>query len=69
MEKIPQTSLVSHRALRIHAAQHQEIMSTLPAKGTCWYCAQPLDAVRRFCSIHCRNDYFEEEVISALAGG
>lgn len=33
----------------------------LQAKGTCWYCDRAVDAIRRFCSLSCRNDYFEEE--------
>jgi hypothetical protein len=33
----------------------------LQAKGSCWYCDRPVDNVRRFCSIACRDDYFEEE--------
>jgi hypothetical protein len=33
----------------------------LQAKGSCWYCDRAVDAIRRFCSVSCRNDYFEEE--------
>lgn len=33
---------------------------SLPAKGTCWYCEKPLDAVRRFCGKSCA-DAFDEE--------
>jgi hypothetical protein len=33
----------------------------LQAKGACWYCDEPVDNVRRFCSLACRDDYFEEE--------
>ncbi len=51
---------------------HQESRSTdhasrvcrsasLQAKGSCWYCDKPVDNVRRFCSLSCRDDYFEEE--------
>lgn len=36
-------------------------MAALPPKGTCWYCDQRVDNVRRFCSTACRDDYFEEE--------
>lgn len=35
--------------------------TALPAKGSCWYCDKPVDNVRRFCSLSCRNDYQEEE--------
>lgn len=35
----------------------------LKPKGACWYCNQPLDNVRRFCSKTCADDYkMEEEV-------
>jgi hypothetical protein len=40
---------------------YTERMMALPPKGTCWYCDQIVDNVRRFCSVACRNDYFEEE--------
>jgi hypothetical protein len=33
----------------------------LQPKGSCWYCDQPVDSVRRFCSSNCRDDYLEEE--------
>ena len=33
---------------------------SLPAKGACWYCDKPLDAVRRFCGKTCA-DAFDEE--------
>lgn len=33
----------------------------LQPKGSCWYCDQPVDNVRRFCSSSCRDDYLEEE--------
>ncbi|MGZ3184721.1 MAG: hypothetical protein ACXU8N_19980 [Telluria sp.] len=32
----------------------------LPAKGSCWYCEKPLDAVKRFCGKSC-HDAFDEE--------
>jgi hypothetical protein len=35
--------------------------ASLQAKGSCWYCDKPVDNVRRFCSLSCRDDYFEEE--------
>jgi len=34
----------------------------LQPKGSCWYCDQPVDSVRRFCSSSCRDDYLEEEM-------
>ncbi|WP_151446057.1 hypothetical protein [Lacisediminimonas profundi] len=36
-------------------------IATLQPKGSCWYCDQAVDNVRRFCSPACRTDYLEEE--------
>lgn len=36
-------------------------MAELKPKGACWYCNQPLDNVRRFCSKTCADDYRIEE--------
>jgi len=36
-------------------------MASLKPKGACWYCNQPLDNVRRFCSKTCADDYRIEE--------
>jgi hypothetical protein len=36
-------------------------LATLKPKGACWYCNQPLDNVRRFCSKTCADDYRIEE--------
>lgn len=36
-------------------------MAELKPKGACWYCNQPLDNVRRFCSKSCADDYRTEE--------
>ncbi|HEY8606666.1 MAG TPA: hypothetical protein VIM12_06095 [Noviherbaspirillum sp.] len=33
----------------------------LKPKGACWYCNQPVDNVRRFCSKDCADDYRTEE--------
>jgi hypothetical protein len=43
------------------AACQMERLNRLQPKGSCWYCDQPVDSVRRFCSSTCRNDYLEEE--------
>lgn len=41
-------------------------MADLKPKGACWYCNQPLDNVRRFCSKTCADDYrMEEEVFNS----
>lgn len=29
----------------------------LPAKGSCYYCSEPLDGGLRFCDEYCREDY------------
>lgn len=42
------------------AAQPGNIADLKP-KGACWYCNQPLDNVRRFCSKTCADDYRIEE--------
>ena len=36
-------------------------LAALKPKGACWYCNQPLDNVRRFCSKTCADDYRTEE--------
>lgn len=36
-------------------------LAALKPKGACWYCNQPLDNVRRFCSKTCADDYRIEE--------
>lgn len=38
-----------------------ENMAALKPKGACWYCNQPIDNVRRFCSRSCADDYRTEE--------
>lgn len=38
-------------------------MADLKPKGACWYCNQPLDNVRRFCSKTCADDYRTEEEV------
>ena len=37
------------------------LLLALQPTGSCWYCDQPVDSVRRFCSSNCRDDYLEEE--------
>jgi hypothetical protein len=44
----------------VAAARGVPSRQSLPAKGTCWYCEKPLDAVRRFCGKSCA-DAFDEE--------
>lgn len=44
-------------------------MTALKPKGACWYCNQPLDNVRRFCSKTCAEDYrTEEETFNGHSG-
>ncbi|MDO8301118.1 hypothetical protein [Lacisediminimonas sp.] len=54
------------------SASERPSIGSLQAKGSCWYCDQAVDNVRRFCSPACRNDYLEEEagyadVVSSLS--
>lgn len=48
-------------ARSVSDASHVCRSASLQAKGSCWYCDKPVDNVRRFCSLSCRDDYFEEE--------
>ena len=48
-------------APRQSGARNASVLLTLQPKGSCWYCDQPVDSVRRFCSSNCRDDYLEEE--------
>ncbi len=41
--------------------RNTSVLMELQPKGSCWYCDQPVDSVRRFCSSTCRDDYLEEE--------
>ncbi|WP_019140486.1 hypothetical protein [Noviherbaspirillum massiliense] len=45
------------------AQQAAASMAALKPKGSCWYCNQPLDNVRRFCSKACADDYRTEEEV------
>lgn len=50
------------------SAAQLRTMAALKPKGACWYCNQPLDNVRRFCSKSCADDYrTEEEAFNNLA--
>jgi len=42
-------------------AMQARSVAALKPKGACWYCNQPLDNVRRFCSKSCADDYRTEE--------
>ncbi|MFS0754026.1 hypothetical protein ABC383_04945 [Noviherbaspirillum sp. 1P10PC] len=44
-----------------NAPRSASALMALQPKGSCWYCDQPVDSVRRFCSSNCRDDYLEEE--------
>jgi len=46
--------------VQMHALQPRSAAALKP-KGACWYCNQPLDNVRRFCSKTCADDYRIEE--------
>jgi hypothetical protein len=49
------------RTLRPGAPLQPKSAAELKPKGACWYCNQPLDNVRRFCSKTCAEDYRLEE--------
>jgi hypothetical protein len=52
----------SHHPAPSKGRQHDtSALLALQPKGSCWYCDQPVDSVRRFCSSNCRDDYLEEE--------
>jgi hypothetical protein len=52
----------SHPPTSAHGgAGNAAVLMALQPKGSCWYCDQPVDSVRRFCSSSCRDDYLEEE--------
>jgi hypothetical protein len=50
-----------HTAPRKSETRSASLLLELQPKGSCWYCDQPVDSVRRFCSSNCRDDYLEEE--------
>lgn len=53
----------SHQPAQVKGnSQGGGVLLALQPKGSCWYCDQPVDSVRRFCSSSCRDDYLEEEV-------
>ena len=55
-------------ARQAKAAQSVSLADLKP-KGACWYCNQPLDNVRRFCSKTCADDYrVEEEAFNNPSG-
>jgi len=45
-------------------AVRSQNLAELKPKGACWYCNQPLDNVRRFCSKTCADDYRIEEAFN-----
>ncbi len=59
--QIKRTETRSDPALQEIILNRARRAPSLQAKGTCWYCDEPVDNVRRFCSLDCRDDYFEEE--------
>lgn len=40
----------------------------LQPKGTCWFCDEPVDAVRRFCDKECCESFEMEEEAIRRAG-
>lgn len=54
---------IDDRTEPVRQAKAEQLVSfaDLKPKGACWYCNQPLDNVRRFCSKTCADDYRIEE--------
>jgi hypothetical protein len=60
MDHAPPADAGGEKKSRSMAERARRAM-TLQAKGSCWYCDRLVDSVRRFCSVSCREDYFDEE--------
>lgn len=41
---------------------------SLPAKGTCWFCDEPLPPQQKFCNSDCASDFDIEEAALVRAG-
>lgn len=54
-------------AIAAGIAESRRAPALLP-KGRCWYCDEPVDAIRRFCSPSCRDDFTAEEDALKRAG-
>ncbi|MNY46649.1 hypothetical protein D3C86_1818480 [compost metagenome] len=52
---------------QIRAALNKPV-ETLPAKGFCHYCDDPVGAGARFCSPECRDDHDYEKTRKAING-
>jgi hypothetical protein len=42
--------------------------ATLPAVGTCYQCAEPVEGVRKFCDAECRADWERAETLRRMNG-
>ncbi|GIZ50517.1 hypothetical protein [Noviherbaspirillum aridicola] len=40
----------------------------LPAKGTCWFCDEPVQPAQKFCDADCASDYELEQAAFMRAG-
>jgi hypothetical protein len=54
-----------NRLAAIEACRRQP---ALPAKGTCWFCDEPVSAMQKFCDGDCASDYESEEAALMRAG-
>lgn len=54
-------------AIDVGIAQARRAPALMP-KGSCWYCDEPLDRVRRFCDKKCAEDFQAEEEALRRAG-
>jgi hypothetical protein len=50
------------------AAAMRRRHATLPAVGTCYQCAEPVEGVRKFCDSDCRTDWERAEQARKLNG-
>lgn len=54
-----------NRLAAIEACRHRP---GLIAKGSCWFCDEPLPPHKKFCDRECASDYEMEEAALARAG-
>lgn len=53
------------RMAAIEACRRQ---SSIPPKGSCWFCDEPLPSQQKFCNSDCAADFEREQAALARAG-
>jgi len=53
------------RLAAIEACRRQ---SSIPPKGSCWFCDEPLPSRQKFCDSDCATDFEREQAALARAG-